>query len=365
MGIKYSEKHKQYIVSYSKRHPITRDPYSLTRRAKTKAEAIRLYAQLIIEVEDRLRKTILPTWTELIDQLEESMLKGDYSRKTVDNYAICLRGNTIPLWGDRLVDNISGDEIREVINVTLEDKSKSHRKNMLKYIRAAFNHAVEKKYIQVNPTPSISIKIGDKLKSVLTLDQARILLEQAKKMDMEWYPIWAFALYTGMRNGELYALTWEKIDLQKRIIRVDSAWNIRDGFKDTKSGDDRNVEIADDLIPIFNELKLKNENPPFVLPRLEKWTKGEQAHELRMFLAGLGLPRIRFHDLRATWATILISRGVPPAKVMKGGGWRHIKTMDRYIREAGIDVKGLMEGISIHDPRLQPEADVLDFTKSK
>ena len=41
----------------------------------------------------------------------------------------------------------------------------------------------------------------------------------------------------------------------------------------------------------------------------------------------LGLPDIRFHDLRATWATIMLSKGVEPIKVMSMGGWKDIKTM--------------------------------------
>lgn len=108
------------------------------------------------------------------------------------------------------------------------------------------------------------------------------------------------ALYTGMRNGELYALTWDKVNLEQRKILVDSAWNKDDSFKDTKSGDDRIVEIAPELLVILRDLEIKCFDSAFVLPRIDKWDKGEQARKLRMFLQGLGLPRIRFHDLRAT-----------------------------------------------------------------
>lgn len=70
-----------------------------------------------------------------------------------------------------------------------------------------------------------------------------------------------------MRSGELYALTWEKVDLDNRRIKIDCSWNSKDGFKSTKSGHDRWVEIAAPLDPILRELKEKNESPPFVLPR--------------------------------------------------------------------------------------------------
>ena len=143
-----------------------------------------------------------------------------------------------------------------------------------------------------------------------------------------------------MRNGELYALEWDKVDLERRIIKVDCSWNNKDGFKSTKSGDDRVLEIPAPLLPVLQELKLKSAGSSFVLPRLSKWDKGEQARELRIFLKLVGLPEICFHDLRATWATWLLSKGVAPSKVMAQGGWREMKTMMIYMRKAGIDIIG-------------------------
>jgi integrase len=110
------------------------------------------------------------------------------------------------------------------------------------------------------------------------------------------------------------------------------------------------VEIAPDLLFIFKELKLKNYDSNFVLPRIDKWDKGEQARELRMFLLGLGLPRIRFHDLRASWATVMLSRGIAPIKVMAMGGWKDLKTMQYYIRKAGVDISGISDDLSLHNP---------------
>lgn len=100
---------------------------------------------------------------------------------------------------------------------------------------------------------------------------------------------------------------------------------------------------------ILKELKLKSHERAFVLPRIDKWDKGEQARELRMFLTGLGLPSIRFHDLRATWATIMLSRGIEPIKVMIQGGWSDLKTMQIYVRKAGVDIKGSTDNLELHD----------------
>ena len=116
----------------------------------------------------------------------------------------------------------------------------------------------------------MKFRIEDKLKTVLTLEQVKIFLTQVKIMESEWYPIWTVALYTGMRNGELYALTWDKVNLEQRRILVDSSWNKVDGFKDTKSGDDRMVEIAPELLDVLRNLKIQSFESPFVLLRVDR-----------------------------------------------------------------------------------------------
>lgn len=78
------------------------------------------------------------------------------------------------------------------------------------------------------------------------------------------------AVYTGMRSGELYALTWDKVNFEIKQILIDSAWNNVDGFKETKSGHDRKVEIAPNLVMILKELKLARLEAQFVLPRIDK-----------------------------------------------------------------------------------------------
>jgi integrase len=44
-------------------------------------------------------------------------------------------------------------------------------------------------------------------------------------LNHRWYPIWIFAVLTGMRRGELYALTWDQIDLEKNLILVHRSYD--------------------------------------------------------------------------------------------------------------------------------------------
>jgi len=352
MGIKLDpENPGTYIVSYAKRHPVTRVPVVLRRKAiKTKSEARRVFNLLIVEVSDRLKELNSPKWKIMIQQFVEAGPERGLTPKTVENYRLGLEAHTIHEWGDRRTDTIRTEEIRALILDHLSHRSPNQQKNVLKFIRAVFNYAAETGAVTRNPTPQMKFRVGDKIKGVLTEKQIEILLNKSKELECEWYPHWAMAIYTGMRNGELYALTWDKVNLEDRKILVDCSWNNTDGFKSTKSGDDRIVEIAPPLISVMGELKLKNSDSNFVLPRLDKWDKGEQARELRMFLMGLGLPRIRFHDLRASWATVMLAKGVEPIKVMIMGGWKEMKTMMIYMRKAGVEIRSITDDLRLHNP---------------
>lgn len=209
----------------------------------------------------------------------------------------------------------------------------------------------EKGHINRNPTPLLKFKLCEKIKGFLSEDQIVKLLRSAQEQNWHWYSHYAVAFFTGMRNGEMYALTWNKVNLEERQILVNIAWNSKNGFKSTKSGDDRRVEIPKPLMPVLMELKLQSAGSEFVLPRLNKWDKGEQARELRFFLKSIGLPEIRFNDLRASWATMLLAKGVAPSQVMAMGGWKDMDTMMIYMRKAGINIKNstsVLDGLQTH-----------------
>lgn len=364
MAIKNDSKNPgTFVVSYAKRHPITRQPISLTRKGfKTKAEANRAFQEMVIAVEDRIRKKLVPTWSVVLTQYVEASLNRGLMRKTVENTRVCLEAHTLGAWGERLIDTITTSDVRILLQEKVGERAPSHQRYILKAIRAVFNEAVESGHIVSNPTPQLKFKVGDKIQRVLTEEQARTLLAKAQEQGWEWYPHYALALYSGMRSGELYALSWDKVDFDRRTILVNCAWNSKDGFKTTKSGDDRLIEIAPALLPILRALQSKADGSPYVLPHLYEWQKGEQARQLSTFLRANGLPEVRFHDLRATWATILLSKGVEPIKVMKMGGWKDLETMMIYARKAGVDIKGAMDCLNFHS--IEDEKKILHISRA-
>ncbi len=350
MGIKLDKENPgTFVVSFAKRHPITRQPVSLRRKGyKSRAEASRAFNDLVVAVENKIRKEIIPTWEEAVEHYLVDCKNRGLTEHTIYGQEACLRAHTKFL-AKRSVDTITTSELKDLLFTKLGSNKPSHQKYFLRTVRAVFATCMESGALNRNPTPLIKFKVGDKIKMAFTVEQTTKFLKQAREVGSEWYPHWAMALYTGMRNGELYALTWDKISLESRTILVNASWNNKNGFKDTKSGNDRIIEIADALIPLLRDLQASDPTSPWVLPRMERWDAGRQAHDLRMFLAGMGLPPIRFHDLRATWATLLLGRGVAPIKVMKMGGWKDMETMMIYARNAGVDIRGTLTDFKLHE----------------
>ncbi len=361
MGIKKNN-NGTFDVSYSERHPVTRVPCNRRRKSiKSMAEAKRVYAELVVKVNELLKREIIPNWSQFLGSyLLRIDQEGELTKGTVYKRDKVLKRHTLPLWSDKLIDEITPQDIRDLINNDLGDKSESHKKFVLKGVRNVFQDAVDQRFIASNPTPAIKFKINDKIKTCLNEKQIMMLLQKADELGWFWYPHYAVALFTGMRSGEMFALTWDKVNFESRQILVDCAWSSKDGFKSTKSGNDRIVEIPKPLLPILRELKIKAENE-FVLPRSTKWEQGEQARDLRLFLKSIGLPEVRFHDLRASWATWLLSKGVAPSRVMAMGGWVDMKTMMIYMRKAGIDIKGATSCLDDFQISGQTQGKVLDF----
>ena len=105
-------------------------------------------------------------------------------------------------------------------------------------------------------------------------------------------------------------------------------------------------QLFENECSLINDRKIETLNPDdYLLPHFSEWKSGYQAQMLRGFCVSNKLPSVRFHTLRACFATQLISTGVPPTVVMKIAGWKDLKTMQRTIRFAGIDEAGVTKNL--------------------
>jgi integrase len=361
------ETDKTYTVTYSKRpgrqqYPNISDysPVSMKRiLIDSKVDAKRIYDELVVLVNKKIEQRCVPTWSKMINTvIVEKKQKGE-NPNSVDSFEAVLCKWT-SRWLSMPVTSITKQEAHKLVTHDLIAVNDGHRRYITQCMRTVFRYAVDQGHLTINPTPLLTRRQKSKISAVMTEEQTQKLLHEALSLRSDWYYHWTLAVYTGLRNGELYALAWDDISLDENKITVRHSWVPGVGMKDTKSGDDRIVPISEHLMSTLKEMYLYTGGKGFVLPRLPEWDKGEQARHLRMFMMGIGLKPMRFHDLRATWATMLLSKGVPPATVMAMGGWKDIGTMLIYTRKAGIDVKNATNCLD-----LTPKSKLADVIKLK
>ena len=332
---------------------------------KSQKDAEKEQSRIVRESERELqsREVQGDTWGAVVEAWELFLInEKDETLNSVTrgDYIACLRKHTHDWW-KRPAATVTRVEVREVLNQLKADgKSKSYQNVVKVIINRAFNFGMDSgilKGVERSPTYGISLGRREEVTpEILNLTQIKSLLSRARELKHPWYPIWAFALLTGMRNGELNALLWSDIDWDNRYLWVTKSYNTRTRkVKSTKSGDWRQVPISSELMAILNSLKVDCGDRANVLPRMPGWEKGVQAKELRKFLEMAKLPSVKFHTLRACFATQLIRNGVAPIQLQKICGWKDLETMQRYIRLAGIDSIGVTEVLQV-----LPDSDILD-----
>lgn len=299
------------------------------------------------------------TWGEIVDRWEIKAKVGHLGDRFQDAQLRNAHFNRLnrytKRWWKRRASDLTKGDGRQVLNEAKENGAGTGLlKNIKSSINVIFNWALEEKYIiGVNSSPVEGLIVArkeEKVPKILTLEEVRTLLRRANEDENLWYPIWSFAISTGMRSGELMALQWRDIDLEKGIITVSKSYNnSRRIIKCTKTGYWRSVPISDDLMGLILKLKETNPKPDeYVLERHYAWKNGQAGAILRNYLKDIGIDKeVVFHTLRACFATHLLSAGVDQATVMKIGGWRDIKTFQIYVRLAGIEVHGATNALNV------------------
>lgn len=137
------------------------------------------------------------------------------------------------------------------------------------------------------------------------------------------------AIYTGMRQSEIQALTWENIDFDQKTIRIDKSWDASTGgFKPTKNESSvRTIRVNDELLVILNQLKRRNKmvftNQYGTIP-----TSRALNTALRNLMAEIGLVKkgFHFHSLRHSHVALLLSDGIDIYPISRRLGHANIAT---------------------------------------
>ncbi|MBI5500859.1 MAG: site-specific integrase [Deltaproteobacteria bacterium] len=171
-----------------------------------------------------------------------------------------------------------------------------------------------------------------------TDDEIIRFLTAARAEGENVFVLYAAAIYTGMRAGELAALLWEDVDLDGRLITVQRSF---DG--PTKSDRVRHVPILDPLLPVLRAWRLRCPGP-LVFPNEAHEMHGPSARVfqevLHRVLDAAGFPTtmigdrvvryIRFHDMRHTFASAYMRKGGDLFRLQKILGHQSIQMTMRY-----------------------------------
>jgi len=363
-----------YIGFQSTKNPRVR-VQKRVRGLESEKQAQNEEKKLIKELSEKLlrEESKGATWGEVVERwvrYTELNPSKKLARTTVLDYEAVLRNYT-KNWLDRAASELNRADGRDVIrNAQALGRSARFCRGLKYTINMIYSWGVEERLIcgaSNSPVYSLEIETSreEKKPEILSREEICTLLRRAQEQSHPWYSIWVGAVLTGCRSGELHqlrksdvevisraqAIQQDQLPLDKKrygFIRVRKSWNTR--MKEagpTKAGYWRTIPVSSDLYWfLIHELALEEKKTSdFLFPRHWEWDKGEQARVLRAFCIANKLPSVKFHTLRACFATQLISTGIPATVVMKICGWRDLKTMQRYIRLAGVDEAGATEGL--------------------
>ncbi|MGE7662954.1 tyrosine-type recombinase/integrase [Peribacillus sp. NPDC097197] len=220
-----------------------------------------------------------------------------------------------------------------------EGRSNAYVKKIHNLLSKALQKALKWGLIQSNPSKDAAPpSIHKKHKQVWTLDEAKGFLKVCEAENC--LALFLVALFTGMRRGEILALRWNNVDLEKGVIHVAEALarTKAHGLK-PKEVKTAHSERAIFLSPSLTEAltihkQHQTDNPLDLVFPSKKGTYVEPRNLLRMYKSlteKADVPYISFHNLRHTHATMLMRSGENPKVVCERLGHARVSiTLDIY-----------------------------------
>ncbi|MFQ9706158.1 MAG: tyrosine-type recombinase/integrase [Limosilactobacillus pontis] len=204
-------------------------------------------------------------------------------------------------------------------------------------IHQCVNSAILDGYIYRDFTQNITLSYGEKAREVsyLSLEEIKKLLKEAEQQyKPRFYTsryIIVTAIYTGMRLGEIQALTWNDIDFIHRTITISKSWNYeKKSFKPTKNeASNRTITINPKFVKILKELRNKSKsNMVFMNEFGTIPTSSSVNHCLNQLLNKLDINRenFHFHSLRHSHVALLLADGVDIYAISKRLGHSNVST---------------------------------------
>jgi len=268
---------------------------------------------------------------------------------TAQTYELNLRRHVLPILGAKPVAAVVRSDCRLLIaDCRTKGLSPKTVENICRTLSSVLSQAVEDGHLSANP----AFRLGRYYRKVdhpkpriqpLTTEAVHHFLVVARQQTPREYPLFLCAVRTGLRLGELLALQWGDLDVHGRFLEVRR--NLVAGRITTpKNGKVRRVDMSAQLNEVLKGLLLtrKEETPRKAWGDVPEWVfcnalgrlldKDNLRH--RVFyrvLAHAGLRQIRCHDLRHTFASLLIQNGESLVYVKEQLGHSSIQvTVDIY-----------------------------------
>ena len=297
-------------------------------RFKTKQEAIKKKSEALRELE---RKTLATgPQRKLGDYLEdwiENVHKDNLRISTYVKYKKHIKYIVSDL-GEIWLQKLTPEQVTRFYTKKIKDGLSSKTVHGIHgVLKLALDNAVRWNYVSKNVCDLVKPpRVVSREVVPLDIEQARMLLESVREHRLE--VLLTMAVVTGMRRGELLALTWSNIDFERHSLQVGNTVDYipKYGYVQTepktKAGK-RLIRLPAFLMDMLKAHRVQQEeqrskvgtaweNRDLVFPDL-KGGYFNPNYLLRVFkkiLENAGVPHMHFHDLRHSAATILLCMGI-------------------------------------------------------
>ena len=237
----------------------------------------------------------------------------------------------LPYFGNKRVNDITAVDIRQWQNELIKmGYSPTYLKTINNRLSAIFNYAVRYYDLKSNPCAKAGSMGKSKAEEMdfWTGEEFRRFIDSVMNKRLS-YMAFMTLYWTGMRLGELLALTPKDVDLEKRTISITKSYQ-RLGKKDVitppKTPKSKRVItipefLAADIKDYMDSLYDLQEDD-----RLFPITKYYLEHEMQRGIKESGVKRIRLHDLRHSHASLLIELGFSPLEIANRLGHEKVET---------------------------------------
>ncbi len=268
-------------------------------------------------------------------------LKPQIKLSTYVNKENIIETHIRPYFKNKSLAQITSTDILQWQNELLsvrDDQGKGYAQTYLRTIQnqlnAILNHAV--KYYDLAKNPCIANKKMGKAKAkemlFWTKDEYLMFSEEMKEKPVSYY-IFQLLYWTGIRCGELLALTRADFDLENQILRINKTFQVIKGKEIVTSPktekSNRKIDLPDflceEMQDYFDSLYKLDENS-----RIFQVTKSYLHHEMDRGSKKSGVKRIRLHDLRHSSCALLINLGYSPVQIGDRLGHESVVITERY-----------------------------------